>query len=146
MLYKQISDDYIQAMKDRMPVEKKALGFVVAQIKNKEIELQKDITDADVIGVVQKEIKARLEAISYLQQLNQLDEIPEEEHIIELLSKYVPAMLSKDELAELVKKVIQEQNITEVAKQRWEIVKAIMADHKGSVDGKLLQDVIGEYM
>lgn len=146
MLYKQISDAYIHAMKERLPVEKKALSYVIAQLKNKQIELQKELTDTDIIGVIQKEIKSRQETLTYLQETDKADEITEEEAIVALLSKYVPAMLSKDELSVLVKQVIETQNITDIPRQRWEIVKAIMADHKAVVDGRLLQEVIGEYM
>jgi len=56
-LLEQISNDYKEAMKARDDVKKSVLNFVLAQIKNKKIELQKDPEDADVIGLIKKEIK-----------------------------------------------------------------------------------------
>jgi uncharacterized protein YqeY len=50
--------DYIQAMKDRNVTKKTILNYVIAQIKNKKIEVQKDLEDVDVIKILKKEIKA----------------------------------------------------------------------------------------
>lgn len=147
MLSQKISQAYIQAMKDKNDIQKQAYGYIVAQIKNKQIELQQpELNDDEVVTVIKKEIKARQEAISFLQQAEKIDDAAHEQAIIDLLSVYVPAMLTKEALTDLVKNVIQTQNITDIPKQRGEIVKAIMADHKAVVDGRLLQEVIGEFM
>ena len=69
-----------------------------------------------------------------------------EERVIAFLSIYLPPTLSEEELTFLVEQVIDQQGITDIARQRGEIVKAIMADHKASVDGALLQQVIGKKM
>ncbi len=147
MLSQKISQAYIQAMKDKNDIQKQAYGYIVAQIKNKQIELQQpELNDDEVVTVIKKEIKARQEAISFLQQAEKIDDAAHEQAIIDLLSVYVPAMLTKESLIDLVKNVIQTQNITDISKQRGEIVKAIMADHKAVVDWRLLQEVIGEFM
>ncbi len=51
-------------------------------------------------------------------------------------------MMPVEQLTELVKKIVAEQGITDFGKGRGEIVKAVMADYKSVVDGKMLQDVI----
>jgi uncharacterized protein YqeY len=53
----------MQAMKDRDAVKKIILNYVIAQIKNKRIEIQKDLEDVDVVKILKKEIKALSEAI-----------------------------------------------------------------------------------
>jgi hypothetical protein len=57
-LLEQIQKDYIQAMKDRDNTKKSALNYILAQIKNKKIELQKELEDIDIIKILKKEIKA----------------------------------------------------------------------------------------
>ena len=62
-LLEQIQKDYIAAMKERNEVKKSALNYIIAQIKNKKIELQKEIEDSDVVKILKKEIKAICETI-----------------------------------------------------------------------------------
>ncbi|MBO4517241.1 GatB/YqeY domain-containing protein [bacterium] len=50
-------------MKERNEVKKSALNYIIAQIKNKRIELQKELEDVDVIKILKKEIKAICETI-----------------------------------------------------------------------------------
>ncbi len=142
MLYDQIQADYISAMKAHETVKKDALNYVFAQCKNKKIELQKELEDADVIAILKKEIKAREESIWYLEQAGKIDDVEKEKSIIVLLSVYLPAMMSIAQLTELVKKTVVDLGVTDFTKQRGEIVKAIMADHRAQVDGKMLQEVI----
>lgn len=146
MLYTHILDAYKEAMKAHDDSKKWPLNYVIAQIKNKQIETQKEITDEEVVALIKKEIKARQESLVYLEKAGNQDAIQAEKDVIVLLSTYVPEMLSKEQLQQLVKASIEKQGITDVAKQRWEIVKDIMADHKPVVDGRLLQEVIGEFM
>jgi uncharacterized protein YqeY len=55
--------DYKQAMKDKNVTKKMILNYVIAQIKNKKIEIQKDVEDIDVLKIIKKEVKAISEAI-----------------------------------------------------------------------------------
>jgi hypothetical protein len=57
-LLEQIQKDYIEAMKAKDAVKKSALNYILAQIKNKKIELQKELEDVDVVKILKKEIKA----------------------------------------------------------------------------------------
>ena len=47
-LLEQLTHDYKEALKARNDVKKSVLNFVLAQIKNKKIELQKDLEDIDI--------------------------------------------------------------------------------------------------
>jgi uncharacterized protein len=142
MLFDTLQADYITAFKARDAVRKDALNFVIAQLKNKKIELQKDLEDADVVSVLKKEVKSRQEAITYLVQAGNTEEQAREEGIIAVLESYLPQMMSQDALTEIVEKIVADAGITDFQKGRGEIVKAVMAEHKAVVDGKMLQDVI----
>jgi uncharacterized protein YqeY len=56
-LLQTITEDWKQAMRDKSEPKKTLLNFVLAQVKYKKIELQKDPEDADVIQILKKEIK-----------------------------------------------------------------------------------------
>ena len=68
MLYEKLLDDYKCAKKEKQEVKKSALNFVLAQIKNKKIELQREPNDDEIIAVLKKEVKALNETISFLEK------------------------------------------------------------------------------
>lgn len=142
MLHDNITADWKEAFKSKQEIKKNALNYMIAQIKNKQIEVQRELQDDEIIALLKKEIKWRQESIDFLIRANKHDEVAVEQEIIGYLSVYLPTMMSVEQLTELVKKVIAEQQITDLGKGRGDIVKAIMADHKSVVDGRMLQDII----
>jgi len=62
-LLQQLTEDYKNAMRNHEETKKTIINYVLAQIKYKKIELQKDPEDADVVAILKKEIKAINEAI-----------------------------------------------------------------------------------
>ena len=107
-LLENITEDYKQAMKNHEEVKKLALNYLLAQIKNKRIELRTDPTDDDVIAVIKKEIKSLNESLLFLEKANKSDEIVVETQKKEILQSYLPAMLSREQTESLVDQVINE--------------------------------------
>jgi len=120
------------------------LNFVLAKIKNKKIELQKDLEDADIIGILKKEVKEILETIGFLEKANKPDELEIERQKKLLLEFYLPATMNKEQTAELIDKFITDQNITDLKTQRGLLMKDLMANYKGQVDWSLVNEVINE--
>lgn len=79
MLHDKITQDYKEAFKARDDAKKSALNYMIAQIKNKQIEVQRELTDEEAIALIRKEIKSRQEAIEFLQKANKLDDVKQEE-------------------------------------------------------------------
>lgn len=142
MLHDKITADWKEAFKAKDIVKKDALNYMIAQIKNKQIEVQRELQDDEIIALIKKEIKGRQESIEFLTKANKLDDVATEQQIIWYLQVYLPAMMPVEKLTELVKNIIATQGITDLGKWRGEIVKAVMAEYKSVVDGKMLQDVI----
>ncbi len=121
---------------------KEALNSVISAIKNKRIELQRDLDDTDMIQVLQKEIKLRREGAGFLLNAGKQEQYDSEMKKITILEQFLPTMLDIVALQAAVKKIIDTHTITDLAKQRGEVIKQIKADHGASVDGKLLNEVI----
>ena len=79
MLYEKLTEDYKIAMKEKQEIKKSALNFVLAQIKNKKIELQRDPNDDEVIALLKKEVKSLNEALSFLEKADKPTELAEEQ-------------------------------------------------------------------
>ena len=141
-LLEQITEDYKQAMKNHEEVKKLALNYLLAQIKNKRIELRADPTDDDIIAVIKKEIKSLNETLLFLEKANKTDEISIETQKKEILESYLPAMLSKEQTEALIDETITKLWITDLKTQRWLLMKELMANHKSELDGSLVNDII----
>ncbi len=141
-LLEQITEDYKQAMKNHEEVKKLALNYLLAQIKNKKIELRADPTDDDVIAVIKKEIKSLNETLLFLEKANKADEIAIETQKKEILESYLPAMLSREQTEALIDEVVAKLWITDLKTQRWLLMKDLMANHKSELDGAVVNDII----
>ena len=141
-LLEQITEDYKQAMKNHEEVKKLALNYLLAQIKNKKIELRADPTDDDVIAVIKKEIKSLNETLLFLEKANKTDEIATETEKKNVLESYLPAMLSREQTESLINETIAKLWIRDLKTQRWLLMKELMANHKSELDGAVVNDII----
>ena len=141
-LLEKITEDYKQAMKNHEEVKKLALNYLLAQIKNKKIELRADPTDDDVIAVIKKEIKSLNETLLFLEKANKSDEIEVETQKKEILQSYLPAMLSKEQTESLIDETVAKLWITDLKTQRGLLMKELMANHKSELDWALVNDII----
>ncbi len=143
-LLERLTNDYKEAMRDKNETKKIVLNLILAKIKNKKIELQKDLEDVDIIGILKKEVKEILETMGFLERANKLEDFAIEQQKKALLDFYLPATMTKEQTTELIKKLISDHNITDLKTQRWLLMKELMANYKGQVDGALVNEVINE--
>jgi len=120
-LEQKVFDDYKQAFKDRDETKKGILNYVVAQLKNKKIEIQKDLSDDDVVSIIKKEIKSRNEAIEFLEKAGKTEDVAMEKSNIAVLQQYVPEMMSEAQLRTLVEQTITSLGIDDIKTGRGKI-------------------------
>jgi len=141
-MFEKIQNDYIQAMKDKEKLKKSALNYLIAQIKNKKIELQRDPNDEEIISIIKKEVKSLNEAISFLEKANKPEELQEEKEKKLILENYLPATLNEEQTKSLIESAIRNLNITDLKTQRGLLMKELMATHKTELDPALLNSLI----
>jgi len=141
-MFKKIQNDYIQAMKNKETLKKSALNYLIAQIKNKKIELQRDPNDEEIIALIKKEVKSLNEAISFLEKANKAEELQEEKEKKLILENYLPATLNEEQTKALIVATISKLNITDLKTQRGLLMKELMATHKAELDTALLNSLI----
>jgi uncharacterized protein YqeY len=144
MLLDQLQAAYKQAMIDKNPLAKEALSSTIAMIKNKKIDLQRDLTEDEMIKCIQKEVKTRSEGASFYQQAGKNEEYNDEMEKVHILEGFLPSLLSEEELQAIVKAYITKLAIEDPLKQRGILINAIKAEYGASVDGGLLNKVISE--
>lgn len=145
-LLERLTNDYKEAMKEKNETKKIVLNLILAKIKNKNIELQKDLEDADIMTILKKEVKEILETMGFLEKANKLEDLEIEQQKKMILDFYLPATMTKEQTSDLIKKLISDQNITDLRTQRWFLMKELMANYKGQVDGGLVNEIINEML
>ena len=129
-------------MKNKEILKKSALNYLIAQIKNKKIELQRDPNDEEIIALIKKEVKSLNEAISFLEKANKPEELQEEKKKKLILESYLPATLDEEQTKALIVATISKLNITDLKTQRVLLMKELMATHKAELDTALLNSLI----
>jgi hypothetical protein len=134
-LLDQLMHDYKEAMRAKDDTKKTVLNLVLAKIKNKKIEIQKDLEDADILVIIKKEVKEILEAIGFLEKANKLEDVEIVKQKKMLLEFYLPATMTKGQTTQIIQKLITDHNITDLRTQRGLLMKELMANYKGQIDG-----------
>lgn len=144
-LKQRLQDDLKQAMRAKDQVRLRTLRLVLAAIKNKEVEVMGELSDADVAAILQREAKQRRETLDELEQVDRPELAEAEQAELEILIEYLPKQLGRDEIAELARQVIAELN-AEGPAQMGSVMRTMMAELKGQADGKLVNQVVRELL
>src|SRR5579862_9964936 len=118
---------------------KSVIGYV--QIERK----TENLSDADFVGVVQKEVKKRRDAIEQYEKGGRPELAAKEKNEITVLETFLPKALSPEELEQLVKATIQEVGATS-KKEMGPVIKAVQAKAAGRADGKTISVLVGKLL
>lgn len=118
---------------------KSAMGYI--QIERK----TESLTDAEVVPLVQKEIKKRRDSIEQFEKGGRPELAAKEKQEITVLESFLPKALSPEELEALVRATIQELGATS-KKDMGPVIKAVQAKAAGSADGKSVSSLVGKLL
>lgn len=138
-----IMADIKSAMKNKDTLALQALKLVYAECRNKEIEIKADLDDAQMASLLKKQIKQYEESIAQYQKSGRLEGVQEQEKRRDLIQSYLPKPLSKEELKQLVEKTISDLKVTSM-KQMGAVIKTVQSSSGGSVDNRLLVELVKE--
>ncbi len=140
-----LSHDLAQAMKSRDQLRMDVIRMIKAAFQKREIELKKDLDDAEMSRIMATLIKQRRESIDLYEKAARTDLAGKERQEITIIEQYLPKALSAEELAVLVDRVIQEAGRATIPtiKDMGTIMKSVMAQLGGApVDGKVVSELV----
>lgn len=145
-LLDRLSQEIKQAMLARDSVRlgtlrllKSAVGY--AQIERKD----ENLSDAEIISIVQKEVKKRRDAAEQFAQAGRTELAENEKREITVLEEFLPRALTPEELEQLVREAIQETGATS-KKQMGIVIKAAQARAAGRAEGKAISEMVGRLL
>ncbi len=103
-----MTDDMKSAMKAKDAPRLSAIRLLLAALKQKEVDERVELTDADVLGIIDKMLKQRRDSIAQYQAAGRQDLADVEAFEIEVLTTYMPQQLSDAEVAQSIADAIAE--------------------------------------
>jgi uncharacterized protein YqeY len=96
------------AMRAKDAARLSAIRLILAGIKQREVDERKEMTDADVVAVIEKMIKQRRESIAQYEKAARQDLVDVEKFELQLLSGYLPQQMSDAEIQQELNKAVTE--------------------------------------
>lgn len=153
-LKEQLSGDLRDAMRTSDALRRDTLRSLLTAIANAEIARvnvkqadasRQELPEADVVDVVAKQAKQRRESIAEYRKGGREDLASREEAELAIIERYLPAQMSRDEVADVVRAVIAETGAAGM-KDKGKVMPAAMARLKGRTDGRVVNEVVGELL
>ena len=139
----QIQDDMKSAMRAGETLRRDTLRMLIAALKNERIDKGADLDEDSVLAVVRRGVKSRKDSAQQYSDAGRDELADKEEAEIAVLEGYLPQMLDEAATIAAVEAAIAETGASEKC-DLGKVMKAVMAAHKGLVDGKLVNRLAGE--
>jgi uncharacterized protein YqeY len=137
-----LTEDLKLAMKARDQLRMDVIRMIKAAVLNKEVEMKKDLDDAEMSRIMTTMIKQRKESVEQFEKGQRAELAAKERQEISIIEAYLPKALSPEELDRTVDAVIRESGATS-AKDMGAVMKDVMARLAGQpVDGKHVSDLV----
>jgi uncharacterized protein YqeY len=121
------------AMRAKDSARLSAIRLILAAIKQKEVDERVELTDADVVGILEKMIKQRRESIAQFEKAARNDLADAEKFELGVLSNYLPQQLGEAEIQREINSVIAEVSASGV-KDMGKVMAALKSRLAGRAD------------
>ena len=146
MLKQQLRDELKQAMLARDELKLSVIRMLVSAITYYEINkggAGYEATDEDVLTVIGTQVKQRKDSIEQFEKAGRQELADKEKKELALLSTYLPAQMSEEEIRELVKQAVTQTGASTPA-DMGKVMGALMPKVKGKADGGLVSKIVKE--
>jgi len=138
-----VQEDIKVSMKAKDGTKVSVLRFLMAAIKNREIELKDSLDDEQVLQEIVSSAKKRRESIEAFRDAGREDLAVKEEAELAILEEYLPEQLSAEEVRKVVQEAILSVGASSPA-DMGKIMKEVMPKVRGKADGKMVNQIVKE--
>ena len=140
-LREQINNDLKEAMKAKDTKKRDALRLLTSAFKQIEVDERKELSDDDVIKIIQKQVKSRNDSIEQYKSAGRDDLMQIELDEIAYYEPYLPAQLSDEELTAELKSIIETVGASTM-KDMGKVMGAASKALAGRADGKRINECV----
>lgn len=135
-----LETDLLTAIKSGDSFTKETLRFLKSILKNVEIDTGKALSDDQIIAIIQKEVKKRVEAEAIYRQIDKIELADKEFQEMNILKKYLPAQMDEAAIITVVTDYLK-NNPTTIG-QIGQAMGALSAKLKGQADMGLVSQIL----
>ena len=140
-LLKNITDEMYLSMKSGDKEKANTLRTLISKLKDQQIKLRKDISDEEALKIIKTLVKQRKESAEIYSKAGR-EELAEKENFeISILDKYLPKLMSDEDVLSLIKKIVDETNAKDLS-DIGKVMPLVMQRGKGKVDGKIANRIL----
>lgn len=144
-----IQAEFKSAMFAKDVNKKLAIGALKTAISNKKSEKGRpnstDITDDEILALVQKQIKQRKESIEIYKSQNRPDLYEPELYEVTVLEAFLPQQMSEDDVRVILTRIVSESGATSV-KEMGKVMGLAKNELAGKADNSLISSIIKELL
>ena len=144
-LKEKINQDLKEAMKAKDTKKRDALRLLTSAFKQIEVDERKELSDEDIIKIIQKQVKQRKDSIFQYLEASREDLAQKEQDEISYYEVYLPKQLSDEELKTAIKEIISEVGATSM-KDIGKVMGSATKKLAGLADGKRINQVAKELL
>ena len=141
----QLAADLKDAMRARDEIRRNVLRLTIAALRNAAIAAGEELGQEATMAVVSTEAKRRRESIQEFRKAGRQDLVEKEEAELAVLAVYLPEPLSRDEIIEAVRRVIEETGAAG-PKDLGKVMPVLMQQFQGRADGREVSEVVRELL
>jgi len=144
-LKSRLQEDMKAAMRTQDKARLMVIRLILAAMKQKEVDERVELTDADIIAILEKMLKQRRESIVQYEKGNRPDLADQEKFEIELIQTYMPEALSEAEVTDLIAKAIRETGAKTI-QEMGKVMALLKPQLQGRADMALVSQKIKQQL
>lgn len=145
MLKEKLMEDLKEAMKEKQILRKNVVQMIRAAILQVEKDKQIELDDNQILEIIAKESKKRKDSLVDYEKSGRQDLIDQVNEEINIIAEYLPKQLSKEEITNIVKEIIEEVGAVSI-KDMGKVMKVAKEKIGAAADGKAINEVVRELL
>jgi uncharacterized protein YqeY len=142
-LKESLLSDMKGALKARDSLKLITIRGLISEIKNREIDVGRNLVEDEIISIILTQVKKRKEAAIFFDKGGRKDLLEKENQEKKILQEYLPEQVSANDLKQRVQELISELGITDI-KDLGKIMKTIIPEFKGRADNEQIKNLVTE--
>jgi uncharacterized protein YqeY len=134
-----------EAMINKDNFRRDVVRLLQSAVKQVEVDTRKELADADILNILQKELKKRRESVEEAKKIGRTDIVDKESAEATIIEEFLPKQLSREEIVVLAKEAVAASGATS-AKEMGKVMSILSPKVKGLADGAVVSQVVKELL
>lgn len=134
-----------EAMVNKDNVTRDVVRMALSAIKQAEVDQRRELSDDEVLAILQREARTRREAIAEAENAGRDETTNEERTRLAILERFLPQQLSREQVEALARDAVAQSGAAS-PKDMGKVMAVLMPKVRGLADGKLVNDVVREIL